>query len=124
MARKNVLKVQPAPQLQPGHRYFVRILGLRSTNRPAGIQIELEHLDQEIQGLRRKILLPPLYAEGITASLIAAVGIEVLPGKTIDSNELINKTLEVSFEVGLDPNKYRISAAYPILPKEKSHDSE
>jgi hypothetical protein len=124
MARKTTLKVLPLPLMQPAQRYRVRIVSLQISKRPAGIQIELEHLDHEIQGLRRHILLPPLYSEGITASLFAAVGIEILPGKAIDPDEIINKTLEVCFEAGLDLNQYRISAAYPMVKKDKSHDPE
>ena len=123
--RKLTLKIEDWPAL-PIAFYLMKVLGISKSKSPAGLLVELEHLDKSQAGRRHTILLPlPCRPDGLTARFLIAAGLDVTIGSTVTPTDAVGATLRVRLEPEPDGKGYQATAFEPFRKEPRDeHASE
>ena len=118
MPQKWTLKIEGWPAL-PVAFYLMKVLGISKSKSPAGLQVELEHLDKSQAGRRHTVSLPlPCRPEGLTAAFLKAAGLDVSIG-TVTPADAVGAILKIRLEPAPDGKGYQAVAFEPVRKEPK-----
>jgi len=118
--RKLTLKIEDWPAL-PIAFYLMKVLGISKSKSPAGLLVELEHLDKSQAGRRHTILLPlPCRPDGLTARFLIAAGLDVSIDSVVTPADAVGATLRVRLEPAPDGKGYQAVAFEPMRKEPKN----
>jgi len=125
MPRKWTLRVEDWPALAVAF-YPMKVLSVSKSKSPAGLLIELEHLDKKHAGRRQSIVLPlPCRPGSLAAAFFSAARLDVRVCNTVTPADAVGATLKVRLEPSPDGQGYQATAFEPLKKEtQNEHKSE
>jgi len=116
------LTVEDYPGLRKDAWYRLRVISVKKNRVPAGLQVELEHIDESQAGRKHVITFPlPLRPGGPTAEFLRACGFDLAVGTEVQPQEAVGKTVLATFGETND-GPWEVTA-WNSTPEGKNHDA-